>query len=1695
MDIALLGMDIDSRPVKLANNELDYFARAGREADRTAGKVETSTAKMGVAYKGAAAKVAMVTAAMAALGGTINQIANYERQISKVAAVSRATAGEINAMRKVASQLGSTTEFTGKQAAEGLEFLARAGFSAADAIEAIPAVLDLATAAAMDLGTASDISSNIMSAFGIAASDAAQAADVLAAASSRSNTDVLQLGDAMKYVGPVADAMGVSMNDAAAAIGVLSDAGIQGSMAGTSLRRILSSLANTTPDATATLQAMGVAMEDVEPTTNSLVDIVDTLSRSGLNAAQALTIFGDRGGPAILALTKNSPRLAELTAIMQDVEGESAAMANTMRDNLGGDIDGLKSSVQGLIQALGDAGLTFVLRETIQLITGITRGITSLITIVDEAVTLLITYSEAEEQRKAAIEASNEVVQIQSAKMDSVETFMKEATVVTRDAAMAQLDLAEATIVAMEAEVARQEQVIRTSPAFLQTIENEKNIRAEMKQVLEDIDTLHRLGQPVGDELGVYEAYKVALEDELETRRFILQTMNGASAELFEQQEIVAVLRAAIEAATGNTVSFRDVVSESAVESVYLANGLSDAAGQASALSTFLKDLPSDLQGVRENIAGLKAGLGVLASSGDEGAAAIAQYRAELLASVGPLDAMQDGQRAFVTEQIDLKVALFEEEQRLREEWSDQVSALNELDRAGEATSDTLIEMTTQAQGFAYAIEQAGVGAAEFGQQHANVLIGGIDGVSSAWGDFVSRGFTDFQGFVNQILGSFQSMIAQMITMATRNRIMLSLGFSGVPGASFAGMAGNSAFGNFLPGLFGNGGAIQGIATGLGGVLSGGGLGSSFANLGGLLGGGGGWGAFGAAIPAIGLLTAGLSLLIPRTQELDAGLRITANGMSNVIETFREIEQTRLFGLIRNQWTEYSAASAGIADPITAAITQIQLASIDAASAIGLSADAFDGFSAQFSVSTQGLTDDEALAAVTAEMENLADAFAETALAGEGVIRMGEGASDTLSALALSLSGANDALDRLGLRPYEISIAGADAARNLVEAFGGLDAFTQSMSAYLGTFYSEAEQLEAATATLNGVFADLGMTVVPQTHAQFRMLVESLREMGDDAGFAALIQVAPLFDEIATSIEDNLVGSVDDAASALAAAEDAANLAYLNGIQTIEAHRDDVIASWNGMLADMTASIETAAKNADNAFGYASIIFDARNANLKSAFDATAEIYDGLIDNARGNVRSLTSVLSILQSGVSTRLGQSSTDARAAALALIRSGDVSDVSALRNSVSVLNADSKSLFSSRADWQMDFAKTTVAMQELQAATSSQLSTEEQTLAVLEEELAQERSAYEAQVEFNNDQLAALESQLDALNGIDTTLQGAIEAIYGANADASAVVAGAVFDHTTVTDYVKAAILELATLKDEEALLQDNATAQIAAAQASADEQIAALQDSVAGILQLDTSMNNVLTATGNLDTALASLASAQYAMTTAEQRYADAMIAQADRQSDLLTQILLRSEEADRARQITELQDELYNAVEQLGDMPELLTIVDRQYRGLFSSYITLSDGQQFYSNVGSPEWEIHLATQQAMPYINARQAEYDQWMNTRNALVEPLRQQIRDLGGVPAFDAGGYHAGGRARIGENDIELVAPSRIYSGEETREMLDNRQLVDEVKRLNAIIEEMREEQRQFGLRSSVDGYKVRKILEKFNDDGLPPERVTT
>ncbi len=251
-----------------------------------------------------------------------------------------------------------------------------------------------------------------------------------------------------------------------------------------------------------------------------------------------------------------------------------------------------------------------------------------------------------------------------------------------------------------------------------------------------------------------------------------------------------------------------------------------------------------------------------------------------------------------------------------------------------------------------------------------------IGDVGDAFGDFISRGLQDFKGFVKDILASFQNMLSQMIAMAIRNRILISVGMAG-PGT----VAGTTAaFAGPMGAMLGTTGAAGVAGTGfLGGATAAltGGVGNFF-NIGAnAAAAGGGIGAtIGAALPPLLAVVAVIGLLRKKTKVLDEGLRVTVDGFDALIETFQTTQTSRLFGLLKGKpKTAFEVASADVADPLSKAVGDIQDQVIKAAESLGLASEAFEDFTYQFQVSLKGLTEEQKIAALNEELMKLGDEF------------------------------------------------------------------------------------------------------------------------------------------------------------------------------------------------------------------------------------------------------------------------------------------------------------------------------------------------------------------------------------------------------------------------------------------------------------------------------------------------------------------------------------------------------------------------------------------------------------------------------------------------------------------------------------------------------------------------------------------------
>ena len=281
--------------------------------------------------------------------------------MSKVAAVSGATGDELDALRDKAREMGAKTKFSASEAADAMNYMAMAGWKTGDMLEGIEGIMNLAAASGEDLATTSDIVTDALTAFGLSAADSGHFADVLAAASSNANTNVSMMGETFKYCAPIAGALGFSAEDTAEAIGLMANAGIKSSQAGTSLRTIMNNLTGEVKLSGKSIGDVTIATTNADGSMRSLTAILaDCRSAFGQlsdseKASNAEALVGKNAMSGFLALMNSAPGdISKLEGAIKNCDGTSEKMAETMQDNLSGQLTILKSQLQELAISFAD---------------------------------------------------------------------------------------------------------------------------------------------------------------------------------------------------------------------------------------------------------------------------------------------------------------------------------------------------------------------------------------------------------------------------------------------------------------------------------------------------------------------------------------------------------------------------------------------------------------------------------------------------------------------------------------------------------------------------------------------------------------------------------------------------------------------------------------------------------------------------------------------------------------------------------------------------------------------------------------------------------------------------------------------------------------------------------------------------------------------------------------------------------------------------------------------------------------------------------------------------------------------------------------------------------------------------------------------------------------------------------------------
>ncbi len=358
------AIDKISAPVSKIQNRVGKFTRGAQarfeKLNRTADKFGQKLKKGAVIATGA---LLLTTTAMA---DVITTGAGFEQTIVNAAAkfpgAIRKGTDAFEQLEKAARETGATTEFTASQSAEALNFLAMAGFNAQSAVAALPGVVDLATAAQVDLATATDIASDSLGAFGLATKDPiklgenlARINDVIAKTATSANTTVEDMFEAIKEGAPVATTAGAEIETFSALVGELANSGIKGSRAGTTLKNMFLSLSAPTAEAQSALKRLGVQTVDSNGDLIDVIKILGNLNKSldGLGTAERSGVLKGIFGKIPIAgvnvlLDSGSKKLDEYRKQLEGASGASSEMASVMRDTVKGRLNALKSAIEGV---------------------------------------------------------------------------------------------------------------------------------------------------------------------------------------------------------------------------------------------------------------------------------------------------------------------------------------------------------------------------------------------------------------------------------------------------------------------------------------------------------------------------------------------------------------------------------------------------------------------------------------------------------------------------------------------------------------------------------------------------------------------------------------------------------------------------------------------------------------------------------------------------------------------------------------------------------------------------------------------------------------------------------------------------------------------------------------------------------------------------------------------------------------------------------------------------------------------------------------------------------------------------------------------------------------------------------------------------------------------------------------------------
>ena len=411
-----------------AAHSLDEYGQAVKETGTAAGSagsaIDTMRGVLGANFATSALSV-VVDKLREAASYAVEVGKEFEGAMSKVEALSGATGADLEALKDKAAELGRNTSFSASEVAEAFSYMALAGWDTEQMLDSISGVLNLAKASEMDLGEASDIVTDYISAFGLSAKDAGHFVDVMATAMSKSNTDTAQLGESYKNVASTAGQFGYSVEETTAALMTMANVGVKGGEAGTSLNALMVRLATNTKNCADELKKYGVNIYDnngnMKSLTSILTGIAEAMSKltTEEQANLAKMIAGQNQYTGFLsvmqglgdAAKQNGQSFEDYTEKLKNCDNAAQNMADTMSNNLEFDMKGLESATEGL----GDAAYEYIKGPIRGVVQAVTDAINDTTDAISPQVTEITRYADSVISETQRIQDSMDAADAKSA--------------------------------------------------------------------------------------------------------------------------------------------------------------------------------------------------------------------------------------------------------------------------------------------------------------------------------------------------------------------------------------------------------------------------------------------------------------------------------------------------------------------------------------------------------------------------------------------------------------------------------------------------------------------------------------------------------------------------------------------------------------------------------------------------------------------------------------------------------------------------------------------------------------------------------------------------------------------------------------------------------------------------------------------------------------------------------------------------------------------------------------------------------------------------------------------------------------------------------------------------------------------------------------------------------------------------------